>query len=154
MISFEFNSYGDSVVLEKKYFENDFGRLRDICVSPDGKIYLATNGNLWTNTNPFTHSIIELSNNSYVPNATNDHTDLQRKVSIWPNPITTNQQLHIELPNGQQGEFIVYDQLGRACFTKDVTGSGKMNLKLNKGIYFWKLLFKDASYTSGKLVVN
>ena len=36
------------------------GRLRDICISPDGKIYLATNGNNWPSQGP--NEIIELYN--------------------------------------------------------------------------------------------
>lgn len=41
------NDAGDSVVREEIYFEKQFGRLRDICVSPDGDIYLATSNRDW-----------------------------------------------------------------------------------------------------------
>ncbi|NNC94475.1 MAG: T9SS type A sorting domain-containing protein [Chitinophagales bacterium] len=43
------------------YFEDYFGRLRDICVDPDGNIYLATNGSSWINSDPFSHKIIKIS---------------------------------------------------------------------------------------------
>ncbi len=33
---------GRSVVSEQTYFKPRFGRLRDICISPDGKVYLCT----------------------------------------------------------------------------------------------------------------
>ena len=45
LVRFEFNSSGDDIIGETDFFNNEWGRLRDICVSPDGKIYLATNGN-------------------------------------------------------------------------------------------------------------
>lgn len=64
---FTFNEAGTEVVNEDIFFTQEFGRLRDICVSPDGKIYLATNGADWNNTDAFTHSIIELANLNYNP---------------------------------------------------------------------------------------
>tara|TARA_B100000579_G_scaffold434752_1_gene456357 strand:+ start:24337 stop:25662 length:1326 start_codon:yes stop_codon:yes gene_type:complete len=47
-----------------EFFNNEWGRLRDICISPDGKIYLATNGYSWPSQGP--NEIIELTpvNNS------------------------------------------------------------------------------------------
>ena len=37
---------GNSVASTSIYYKNEFGRLRDICISPDGKVYLSTsNGN-------------------------------------------------------------------------------------------------------------
>ena len=30
------------IIASKEYFANEFGRLRDICISPDGKVYLCT----------------------------------------------------------------------------------------------------------------
>ena len=47
----------------KPIFVQEWGRLRDICVSPDGKIYLATNGNSWPSQGP--NEIIELHNADY-----------------------------------------------------------------------------------------
>lgn len=41
------NDAGDAVVGEKVYFEKSFGRLRDVCVSPDGDVYLATSNRDW-----------------------------------------------------------------------------------------------------------
>jgi aldose sugar dehydrogenase len=52
---------GRSVVREEILFRSRYGRLRDVLVSPDGRIFLATNGPSFSNTQPGTHSIIELS---------------------------------------------------------------------------------------------
>ena len=49
-----------SVTGYTEFFNNEWGRLRDICVSPDGKIYLATNGYSWPSQGP--NEIIELYN--------------------------------------------------------------------------------------------
>lgn len=41
------NEQGTAVTEEKVYFEKEFGRLRDVCVSPDGDVYLATSNRDW-----------------------------------------------------------------------------------------------------------
>lgn len=41
------NEQGTAVTEEKVYFEKAFGRLRDVCVSPDGDVYLATSNRDW-----------------------------------------------------------------------------------------------------------
>lgn len=41
------NDARDSVLDEKIYFTQQFGRIRDICVSPEGDIYLATSNRDW-----------------------------------------------------------------------------------------------------------
>ncbi len=70
------NAAGDSITSETVYFLNQWGRLRDICTAPDGSVYLATNGNSYSNTTPNTHTIIRLKNQGFVPpimlNAGND----------------------------------------------------------------------------------
>ena len=63
LVRFEFSQDGQTVTNETEFFQYEWGRLRDICVSPDGKIYLATNGNTWPSQPP--NEIIELSNTNY-----------------------------------------------------------------------------------------
>jgi hypothetical protein len=63
LVRFEFSEDGQSVTNETEFFNYEWGRLRDICVSDDGKIYLATNGNTWPSQPP--NEIIELSNDEY-----------------------------------------------------------------------------------------
>lgn len=41
------NSAGTAVVEEKIYFDGQFGRLRDVCVSPSGDIYVSTSNRDW-----------------------------------------------------------------------------------------------------------
>lgn len=43
----QLNDARDSVLGEKIYFTQQFGRIRDICVSPEGDIYLATSNRDW-----------------------------------------------------------------------------------------------------------
>ena len=41
------NSSGNAIESEKIYFEKHFGRLRDICISPSGDIYISTSNRDW-----------------------------------------------------------------------------------------------------------
>lgn len=41
------NKAGDSIVGEAVFLEKQFGRLRDVCVSPDGDVYIATSNLDW-----------------------------------------------------------------------------------------------------------
>lgn len=62
LINFHMDGSGNKMMSQVDYFTNTFNRLRDIAQGPRGELYLATNGVSWSNTNPFTHRIIKLTN--------------------------------------------------------------------------------------------
>jgi mono/diheme cytochrome c family protein len=43
----QLNEQGTAVIGEKIYFQKEFGRLRDICISPDGDVFIATSNRDW-----------------------------------------------------------------------------------------------------------
>lgn len=43
----QLNEAGDEIISEKELFRNRFGRIRDVCVSPDGAVYLSTSNLDW-----------------------------------------------------------------------------------------------------------
>lgn len=63
LVRFELSEDGQEVVSYTEFFNNEWGRLRDICVSPDGKIYLANNGYSWPSQGP--NEVIELYNEDF-----------------------------------------------------------------------------------------
>lgn len=63
LVELELSDDGQEIIAENHYFIDFWGRLRDICVGPEGEIYLATNGDSWSNNDPFSHSIIRLKVN-------------------------------------------------------------------------------------------
>ena len=113
------NIDGTSVVSEVIWFQNTFQRLRDILVAPDGRVFLATNGNSWSNTNPNTHSIYELKNSSYVPKGI-DETNLTLETRIFPNPSAGDLNIVFD-KKLVGGNFTITDRIGRTVF------SGKLN---------------------------
>lgn len=81
LVRFEFSEDGQSVTNETEFFKYEWGRLRDICVSPDGKIYLATNGNTWPSQPP--NEIIELSNANYNVDVTEIKSKANKKIKKY-----------------------------------------------------------------------
>ena len=151
LVVFGFNSAGDSVISVKKYFKNDFGRLRDVCVSPLGRIYLATNGNSWSNTNPYTHSIIELSNEAFL---NIKEEDILKNIKLSPNPIEQNEPIILELPNGEEGELLIFDVYGRIILKEEIKTTSNINLDSPMGIYFWKVILRNGKNKSGRIIIK
>ncbi|MFT5724799.1 MAG: glucose/arabinose dehydrogenase [Bacteroidia bacterium] len=152
LIAFDFNAAGDSVIEQTKYFKFELDRLRDICVSPDGKIYLATSGTEWRNTNPFTHTIVELSNEDYVSSV--EETKPRMQIKLGPNPIEVGQPLTVTLLNSTSGEFVLYDLLGRPMLTQQVLASSSIDLQMVEGVYVWKVVLENGQESSGRVVVR
>ncbi len=53
VVQLQLNAAGDSIVQEKHYFVRQFGRLRDLCISPDGRVFFATSNRDGRGRNPF-----------------------------------------------------------------------------------------------------
>lgn len=49
---------GTAVTKQERFLVNQFGRLRDVCTSPDGRVFLATNGDAYNSQSG--HALIEV----------------------------------------------------------------------------------------------
>ncbi len=160
LISFQFNESGTEVTEQTALFTEEFGRLRDICVGPDGTIYLATNGDSWQNSDPFTHSIVSLKNESYVEPEPVDTTtvgldnSLNSNIELFPNPakdILNIQTGSINVDHVRifsfAGKEIMSFQLSSALITNSINIE-----ELSTGIYFVNISSKDKVYTEKLLV--
>lgn len=99
----ELDESGMSVVGEEQYFNNIWGRLRDICVAPDGSIYLATNGPDWGNSQSFTHSIVKVWNPDYIASTESIEQD-DDTLKVSPNPV--KDKLYITIGQKMQGGIV------------------------------------------------
>jgi glucose/arabinose dehydrogenase len=151
LISFGFDASGDSVISQDKYLKGRLGRLRDICVSPDGKIYLATNGSSWTNTNPFTHSIVELSNEDFVSIGKRHVLD---RIQLGPNPVSRGEILSLQVPKFVHGKFTIYDISGRVVLSHKLQDKEPLIIETNNGVYLWRIELSTGEFKQGKLLVN
>lgn len=144
LIAIELNEDGTSVVDEIHYLTNQFGRLRDICVGPEKEIYIATNGQNWSNTNPNTHSIIVLRPIDPLGVESSDYI----RPSIYPNPAKNEITLKVE------NEFLE-SQLEISSLTGGIVYTGFISKNISNvdfsnfenGIYLLKI-----TSSSGKVV--
>ena len=106
------NASGDSIISEDIYFNNYFGRLRDVCVSPDGKIYLATSNQDGRANSPFPTAqddrIIEI-----VSLNVSEYCNSERFATICPGETYNFYGLEISLP----GTYIDTIPGGSECDT-------------------------------------
>ncbi len=104
-----------------------FDRLRDICVAPDGRVFLATNGPSWGTSLTWQNSIVELRNSAYSPTSVNTELELTY-TQIYPNP--TEGLLNMVFDQRMSGgEFNVLDALGRVALTGQIQ-PGRMEIDL------------------------
>ncbi len=112
-----------------------FDRLRDICASPDGRVFLATSGPSWGTNLTWANSIVELKNSAYSAVGMEERTQ-QLNTQIYPNP--TNGLTNSVFANELMGAgFSVIDQLGRVV-RSGVVNNRKMELdfsNLASGLY-------------------
>ena len=133
LVRFTFNEAGDTIQSETDFFNNEWGRLRDICVSPDGKIYLATNGNSWPSQGP--NEIVELHNADYTSIAENELSG----VRPFPNPISQTGILN--LPNSELPYLLeIVNVQGQVVYSKRMTENTlQLNGKFASGLYVIKV---------------
>jgi len=152
LIVFTFNENGDSVIAQNEYLSNAFGRLRDICVSPEGVIYIATNGNSWSNTNPFTHKIIALRNENYTSAVKNISTN--GLIQINPNPVVKGEKLQIKLPLNETGQLTIVDLFGKVILSETISNNSQLSINTPKGFYAWKVVLSNGTMQYGKLMIE
>ena len=133
LIAIELSEDGTQYIGQTAYLNNTFGRLRDICIGPNREIYLATNGQSYSNSAPNTHSIIRLT--PVIPITIGEKSVQEIKIS--PNPV--NEFLQIETRQKELGmAYQIKDLSGRVFLQGRLEGS-KQSITtelLPKGMYF------------------
>ena len=143
LVRFTFNEAGDTIESETDFFNNEWGRLRDICVSPDGKIYLATNGNSWPSQGP--NEIIELHNADYTSIVENEISGLRP----FPNPISQTGILN--LPTSELPYLLeIVNVQGQVVYSERMTEN---TLQLN-GMFASGLYVIKVTNTIEKLIIE
>jgi glucose/arabinose dehydrogenase len=131
---------GRSVVNEEEFFDGWFGRLRDICISPDGRVFLAVS-NLDGRGNPRDGDdrIVEFSSR----NATYLHSlSASVELSVYPNPISGN-ELTIDYAIDSEGVLVIYNLVGAEISRYILIPSQKkavVSLPDASGVYFIKIM--------------
>jgi len=78
-------------------------------------------------------------------------------MEIYPNPATTSFSIELTVPEGQEGQLLITDVLGKVISTDVITQSGIVNIKTNKmndGVYFVTLKIGNYSKMERVAVSN
>lgn len=137
---------GTNVLEDLEYLTDAFGRLRDICAAPDGRVFLATNGPAWSNTQPNTHKIIELKNSAFVPVGAGDAET--RIHSVYPNP--TSSTVDIEMTQDMTlARVVLCDMMGRELLSQTVSGKRhRLDVSsVSEGIYSITVMDGRSNFT-------
>jgi glucose/arabinose dehydrogenase len=149
IIAIELSEDGTQYISQTPYLNNTFGRLRDICIGPNREIYLATNGQTYSNSTPNTHSIIRLT--PVIP--INIGENRVPEIKISPNPV--NDFLQIETRLQELGmAYQIKDLSGRVFLQGRLEGS-KQSIAtdlLPKGMYFLSIQGHENNLNTLKFV--
>ncbi|MBT9394959.1 PQQ-dependent sugar dehydrogenase [Hymenobacter sp. NST-14] len=109
------NAAGDAVTSRTDYLTG-FGRLRSICISPQGRLYVGTS-NRDGRGNPAAPDdrILVLENRAYV--ATSTKSNAAARLRLWPNPARRTVTLELPAPAAAGATVLVRDALGRTVRT-------------------------------------
>ena len=136
MTQLPLTAIGDAVGAAANYLSS-FGRLRAICVSPQGKIYVSTSNRDGRGNPAATDDrILVLENRAYVLANTSARNAV---FQLWPNPAQHAVSLHLPSPPTSATTATVHDALGRVVRTADFA-PGQNDLLVNlaglrKGVY-------------------
>lgn len=125
---------GLSVTESTTVYNNELGRLRDVCVSPEGRVFISTsNHDGRGNPQQGDDKIIEIKPAS--PNSINN-TDESSVIKLYPNP--ANNKLRAEFSDlYKEGTFRLYDAKGNLKLegTNESLNNGIDVSTLKAGIY-------------------
>jgi glucose/arabinose dehydrogenase len=143
IIAIKFDSNFKNVIDTSYYFEDRFGRLRDICLSPDGRVFIATNGEDYSNTAPYTHSIIELR----LHEPTGIHS-IPASSKIVVKTVDTYQfQINCDTCNFDDASYRLLDAMGRVIESGIFQNNQLVNLsKYDKSVYLLVIQVKSEKY--------
>jgi hypothetical protein len=104
---------------ETQYFQNWFGRLRDLCVSPTGEVYLAvSNRDGRGNIRAGDDRIVKIS---AAPSVTNGELAEHKgeSIRIYPNPLEGNEFI-LEYSTSMKAMLKVYNETGAEILSREI----------------------------------
>ncbi|MBI5326205.1 MAG: PQQ-dependent sugar dehydrogenase [Ignavibacteriae bacterium] len=146
LVQMKLNENGNQVISQNDYFKFKFGRLRDVCVSPGGKVYIATS-NKDGRGNPGQNDdrIIEITPSTLKKN---DGETGNINYKIYPNPFSDNIYFNSDFIN-TNCSVSIFDFLGNKI--KDLKnnywdGTDEFGISVDNGIYFIKFNYNTFTH--------
>ena len=136
IVAFEMAADGESVVSEENYLENQFGRIRDICIGSENEIYILANNNSGN------QQIVVLRPANLAGLEKNNNISFQ----IFPNPA----QDEITIVSNISFDHIeILDQGGRVVSVHKSTTENKVDIRqLTPGKYTLRIIDQDSNVSA------
>jgi len=150
--AFKMNSDFSAIVSDEVYLENSFGRLRDITIGANKEIYIATNGQSWSNIDPNTHSIIRITPPAPTTNGVNS-IENSNPVSFFPNPTKGL----VSIKNNNTSSIKEYRIVNTIGVEVDIVNGNAKEIDLSiltKGVYIIQVVYKDNTISFQKIILE
>jgi hypothetical protein len=156
MKQLQLNVAGEAIGPSQPDFLTSYGRLRAICVSPQGRVYVGTSNRDGRGNPAATDDrILVLENLAYVPTPTT--AARQETLGLWPNPARNSVTLRLPAPTTAATTAEVHDVLGRLVLTtRFASGQSSMEVSLaglKPGLYSAQVVTPEGRYKQ-RLVVE
>ncbi len=153
LVQISLHDDGRSVKEEKKWYDDWFGRLRDICISPDGRVFMAvSNRDGRGNPEPIDDRIIEIKPTSAT--SASDVAINETAFKIYPNPAAN--ESFVSLPPGFAGGVLeIYNTQGKKVLSvSDVHHRKKISTEdLSPGVYI-VIIEKGLKRIQSKMIIE
>jgi glucose/arabinose dehydrogenase len=147
LVQLQLSATGDAITGQQDYLLNAFGRLRALCVSPAGRIYMAS-------SNGGNDRIITLENRGFVLSTKPE--ERTSALSVWPNPARQTVALRLATAPASATSATVHDALGRvvrtATFAPQQTELRLSLTGLRTGVYVVQVSSATEQYTRRLIV--
>lgn len=151
MLQLKLSINGQSITEQKVIINKNFGRLRDLCVSPDGRIFVATSNRDGRGTPGVDDDrIIEIK-----PEGSGISKAALESAVVFQNPVDASKPLHLGLPVEGDYQVMIFDVKGKQIRKVDVEGASTCLLPmggLTKGVYFLKVVYQNTQVVKRMIV--
>lgn len=110
----QLNGAGDSVIITSTINQVSYGRLRDVCISPHGSIFISTSVSKAAGNVDHIDKIIELYDPTYNLVRNFDNND---GITLYPNP--AHEVINLKAETTQAYEYVIFNTLGQAILRGD-----------------------------------
>lgn len=138
LIKLSLNTAGDSILQAEPVPEIGFGRLRDICTAPDGRVFLSTSNSPSGGQGAFVDRIIELRREASGLTS----PEAEPALRLYPNPATDRIKLEATADFAAgRASYRITDVTGRMLRSGQLTRSEIPVAELAPGLYYLQLDF-------------
>lgn len=145
LVQLKLNAIGDSVLSKTDFLKNEYGRLRNICVSPYGSIFISSsNTDAYGTPGATDDRIIELRNLKYVPLKTG-YLEKKAHITLFPSPANDMLYIHSDIA---MKSVQVTDMTGKNICQESVSDEYTFSshvFSFAKGMYLLSVTLADNS---------